>query len=137
MTEAEQVLQERIEREETRVSVGITSHFEAKLLEIERYWIGLGREEVFERLVSVVQGQVIPLLANSPQTGRRLPEHKLESDGASFATRLLGETQHSPDETGADVRDFDFRDEVAGGYRLLYLHAGDALYLLSIRRPHD
>jgi hypothetical protein len=103
-------------------TVRVTGYFDTRLAEIER----LSSDADFERLIEDIAQEVIPLLERTPSVGRRILE--LHPDGDE-APPMMSELLQRAAAAGGDLLVYAF-----GAYRLLYLHADAAVYLLSIRR---
>jgi hypothetical protein len=103
-------------------TVHITRYFDSRLVEFEKSMT----EADHDHLVEIIAQEVIPLLERSPSIGRRVLE--LHPDGDE-SPPMMSELLHRAEAAGGDLLVYAF-----AGCRLLYLHAGDAVYLLSIRR---
>jgi hypothetical protein len=102
-------------------TVRVTGYFDTRLAEIER----LSSDADFERLIEDIAQEVIPLLERTPSVGRRMLE--LHPDGDEAPPMMSELLQRAA--AGGELLVYAF-----GAYRLLYLYADAAVYLLSIRR---
>jgi hypothetical protein len=121
-----------------RAFIRIASHFETRLGEIGRYFAARSEPDRFDRLIDLLRERVVPQLACAPQAGRSLtdtrpPTHK-EALDATLERDALASLTEGGAPSGSEVREHAFDDEQGSDYRLVYLDAGEAVYLLSIRR---
>jgi hypothetical protein len=109
-------------------SVSIARQFEVRLAEIEQDWLEAGDAQAFDGLLELLRDQVIPLLKSEPRTGARLLDHEPDATESTHAGAALLEIIRSGSFSGCELRVLTF-----SGYRLLYLEAGETVYLLSLR----
>lgn len=117
--------------EATGANVEFTSAFEARLIDMERYWNRLEPPHSYVRLLDSLEEKVIPLLERFPSIGRFFLNTVPDTYDALLACEKLIE------ETAGGREPAEFREYVLDGYVLLYLLAGDTVKLLSIRRSKE
>ncbi|CCD39098.1 hypothetical protein BKIR_c41_0721 [Candidatus Paraburkholderia kirkii UZHbot1] len=118
-------------------AVRITTHFEARLLDIEQYWMELGNAHAFDVLVERLNTQIVPLLKRAPEAGRGFLDETADPWATVLATGHLSELLERAKSSGGALRLHAFGDASPDKYLLLYLFAGDTVYLLSIHRTED
>jgi hypothetical protein len=96
----------------TQAAIRLNDYFLARLAEI-----GVRDAQAFERLLGLIETDVIPLLETSPDIGRLLSD---DNDAPALLETLPRD----------ELRVHELDDE----YRLLYLYADSTVHLLSIRR---
>lgn len=104
-----------------------TNSFAAKLDEIEAYLLEAGANRRFDEIVDELLDTVIPNLQRFPELGRPFLGHPIKSVEARNGIEALKR------KAGHYNKDAEVREYVLSDYVLLYLLAGDRIYLLSIR----
>ncbi|WP_277187235.1 type II toxin-antitoxin system RelE/ParE family toxin [Caballeronia sp. BR00000012568055] len=91
--------------------------FEARLVDIERYWHRVGHPESFDRLSALIDDKLVPLLARFPAIGRHF---------LSLVDEMLGPMDR------AALREVVFDD-----YVVLYRFTEETVELLTLRHTKE
>jgi plasmid stabilization system protein ParE len=110
-----------------RASVRFTASFEAGLESIEEYLAEIAYPAGYDRLLDTLENVVVPRLERFPAMGRPFLSSKSETYEALLKTEELVERLERFAGSGG-VREYLLED-----YLILYLHAGETVFLLSIR----
>nr|WP_284502277.1 hypothetical protein [Caballeronia sp. ATUFL_F2_KS42] len=127
MTESRTVNDER-----KRTTIRISSEFNARLTDIERYWNRVDRPESFLRLVEAIEKKVVPVLRRFPALGRRLLNSKPDTVDALLTIEEIVDVTKSGAPHQGELHEHLFDD-----YVLLYLLSGDTITFLSLRRMKE
>jgi ParE toxin of type II toxin-antitoxin system, parDE len=110
-----------------RASVRFTASFEASLETVETFLSETGQASAYDRLLDLLEGTAVHFLERFPAMGRPFMSMRSGSYEALVKTEELVERlDRLP--AGSMVREYLLQD-----YLILYLHADDSVYLLSIR----
>ncbi|WP_061179439.1 type II toxin-antitoxin system RelE/ParE family toxin [Caballeronia pedi] len=115
-----------------RATIRISSDFDARLTDIERYWNRVNEPKSFLRLIEAIDKKVIPLLQRFPALGRRLLNSKPDTVDALLAIEEIAEMTKA-----GGVRQGELHEYVFDNYVLLYLLSGDAVTFLSLRHTKE
>ncbi|MBS0345887.1 MAG: type II toxin-antitoxin system RelE/ParE family toxin [Proteobacteria bacterium] len=109
--------------------VRLTANFERDLEEIDRFLVESGAPQAFDPLLDELIDIIIPDLERFPAMGRSFLRHPIRSVEARNGVNRLGKKLAQLGE-GAEIREY-----ILQHYLVLYVIAGTAIHLLSIR--HD
>ncbi|SAK50216.1 hypothetical protein AWB79_01549 [Caballeronia hypogeia] len=111
----------------------ITTHFAARLLDIERQLSEAGRPTAYHALLDLLNKQTIPLLQGTPRIGCRFVDEKQGPFERAVASPLLTDLLERGKAAGGELRVYTFGHTPPDHYVLFYLLVDDTVYLLSIR----
>ena len=113
----------------SRITVKLTANFERNLADIEQFLIAAEAPQAFDGLLDELLGTVLPNLERFPALGRPFFNRAV---GSAETTNAIAALQAM---LAAVVRGSasSLREYVMAHYLVLYVQAGDTLYLLSIK----
>lgn len=113
----------------SRISVKLTANFERNLADIERFLIEAEVPEAFDGLLDELLGTVLPNLERFPTLGRPFFNRAVGSAETTKAVEALQARLAAAVGGSASC----LREYVMTHYLMLYMHAGDTLFLLSVK----
>lgn len=113
-------------------AVKLTANFERNLEEIERFLTDAEAPQAFDLLLDELLETTIPNLEHFPEMGRPFMRRSIRSIEAGNAMAALNAKLSA---LTADPN--ALREYVLKNYLLLYMTAGDTLYLLAIRHQRQ
>ena len=118
--------------ESRRVTIQVSSDFDARLADIERYWDRVDQPRSFLRLVEAIEKKVMPLLRRFPAIGRRVFNSKPDAVDTLLVMEELAELMQARGWGPGDLHEYLFDD-----YVLLYLLSNDVVTFLSLRHTKE
>ena len=112
-----------------RVTIKLTANFERNLADIEQFLTEAEAPQAFDGLIDELLGTVLPNLERFPELGRPFFNRAVGSAEATNAIAALQAKLAAV--VGGSVS--SLREYVMAHYLVLYVQAGDTLYLLSIK----
>ena len=112
-----------------RLSVKLTANFEQNLADIEQFLLEAEAPQAFDGLLDELLGTVLPNLERFPGLGRPFFNRAVGSVEATNA--MAGLQAKLAAVVGGSVS--CLREYVMAHYLVLYVQAGDTLFLLSIK----
>ena len=112
-----------------RVTIKLTANFERNLADIEQFLTEAEAPQAFDGLIDELLGTVLPNLERFPELGRPFFNRAVGSAEATNAIAALQAKLAAV--VGGSVP--SLREYVMAHHLVLYVQAGDTLYLLSIK----
>lgn len=113
----------------SRVNIKLTANFERNLADIEQFLLQAEAPQAFDGLLDELLDTVLPNLERFPALGRPFFNRAVWSAEATNAIAALqAKLAAVVGGSGSSLREY-----VMAHYLVLYVHAGDTLYLLSIK----
>ncbi len=109
------------------ITVRFTPNLEAKLTDIERYWLDNQFPAGFDRLMVELLDTVIRNLENHPRYGRHFFDRQAQT------LQVQQKTQSVATQLAKVIRETELREYVMTDYTVLYALIVDTIYLLSIK----
>lgn len=115
------------------LNVKLTANFEQNLADIEQFLLEVEAPQAFDGLLDELLGTVVPNLERFPGLGRPFFNRAIGSVEATNAMAALQAKLAVV--VGASVA--SLREYVMAHYLVLYLQAGDTLFLLSVKHQRQ
>lgn len=113
-----------------RITVKLTANFERNLADIEQFLTEADAPQAFDGLLDELLGTVLPNLERFPALGRPFFNRAVRSAEATNAIAAL-QAKLAAAVIGGSAS--SLREYVMAHHLVLYVQAGDTLYLLSIK----
>ncbi len=113
----------------SRITAKLTANFERNLAEIEQFLLEAEAPHAFDDLLDELLGTVLPNLERFPALGRPFFNRAV---GSAEATNALAALQNKLAAVGWGST-ASLREYVMAQFLVLYMQAGDTLFLLSIK----